>query len=352
MNEITYNEPFPEVKLSACPHEIQNFRNSTADISIPRQFCTYLLFKGKKHENTFIITDANDCPNLLSHGTTFRMGVLLPNYPKSMLVEGENVPHFKKMSGDKMRAPTGPSNVFQILGDIRKLQQAVDQSENPVQSLSFRTTTPSKNTGQLMTTVTSTQENNFSKAIRAFPIKNTAQSGPPAPCAHVHKPPKQVLKPRDSVALHNIQTPHNGRTSVMRNPLMKQEILSHYFGCFEGIGQFSGKPYKLILKPEHRTARHAPRKVPVHLEESFKQEINSLVELGILEPVNQHTDWVNTYVIVEKDVPINSGNSHALNHSIKRKLRICLDPRDLNEALKREPTTHALWMKSLQNLKV
>ena len=35
-------------------------------------------------------------------------------------MEGENVPHFSKMSGDKMRAPNGPSNVFRILGDIQK----------------------------------------------------------------------------------------------------------------------------------------------------------------------------------------------------------------------------------------
>ena len=36
---------------------------------------------------------------------------------------------------------------------------------------------------------------------------------------------------------------------------------------------------------------------------------------------------------MEKD----SGNHHAPNHTIKRNLRICLDPRDLNEALEREP---------------
>ena len=29
--------------------------------------------------------------------------------------------------------------------------------------------------------------------------------------------------------------------------------------------------------------------------------------------------------------------SHAPNHSIKKKLRLCLDPRDLNKALEREP---------------
>ena len=40
MNEKTFNELFPEVELSVCPHEIQNFGNSIADISILVQFHT------------------------------------------------------------------------------------------------------------------------------------------------------------------------------------------------------------------------------------------------------------------------------------------------------------------------
>ena len=90
------------------------------DISILGQFWSYLEFRGEKYLNTPIVTDANDCPNLLSHGAIFRMGVLLPNYPRNMVIEGENVPNFSEMSGDKMRAPNGTSNVFQILGDIWK----------------------------------------------------------------------------------------------------------------------------------------------------------------------------------------------------------------------------------------
>ena len=73
MNEKTFNELFPEVQLSVCPHEIQNFRNSLADISILGQFHTYLEFRGEKYLNIFIVTNANDCLNLLSYGATFRM---------------------------------------------------------------------------------------------------------------------------------------------------------------------------------------------------------------------------------------------------------------------------------------
>ena len=37
----------------------------------------------------------------VSYGAAFRMGVLLPNYPQEIVVKGENVPHFSKMSGGK-----------------------------------------------------------------------------------------------------------------------------------------------------------------------------------------------------------------------------------------------------------
>ena len=195
----------------------------------------------------------------------------------------------------------------------------------PEKETPFRTTTPST---PAATTATVQQANPVH--VSAQGMQNTSWSGPPAHCTHVHKLPKQVLKPEDSLAL---------RTSVNRLPLMKQDILSHYSGCFEGIGCFPGDPYKFHLKPEHKPARHAPRKVPIHLEDAFKEEIKSLVKLGILEEVKEHTDWVNSYVIVEKDF----GNHHSPNHTIKRKLRICLDSKDLNEALEREPYhTHSV----------
>ena len=122
MNEKTFKKLFPKVKLDVCPYEIQNFGNSTADISILGQFPTYLQFRGKKYLNTFIVTNANDCPNLLSHGATFRMGVLIPNYPEENVVKGDKVPNFK------IGTHTSTSNVFQILQDLR-LKQHQGNSE-------------------------------------------------------------------------------------------------------------------------------------------------------------------------------------------------------------------------------
>ena len=100
---------------------------------------------------------------------------------------------------------------------------------------SFRTTTPS------------TPAMTVKQVDPVHAHKSTSWSGPPAHCAHVHKSTKQVCRPGESLALRKVKHLHNGRTSVNRFPLMKQDILSHYSGCFEDIGRFPGDPYKFHL---------------------------------------------------------------------------------------------------------
>ena len=111
---------------------------------------------------------------------------------------------------------------------------------------SFRTTTPSTPT----TTDTMT-----TKQVNPVDVyQDTSCKAPLAHCAHVHKSTFQVCKPGESLALRKVKHPHNGRTSVNRLPLMKQDILSQYSSCFEGIGHFPGDLYKFHLKPEHKPA--------------------------------------------------------------------------------------------------
>ena len=378
-----FKKLFPKVKLSVCPHEIQNFGNSVADTCILGQFCTYLQFRGEKYLNTFIVTNANDCPNLLSHGATFRMSALLPNYPEENVMKacGENVPNLKYHTSTDTSTGTS-SNIFQILQDLQlkqyqeshpdSLQNESRMSHTSTHSTtgttaqpttSFRTFRPSTAMNERMTTgtliqntvqlTTSFRTTTPTKAMtgrtntfRTTPNTTTRQQVNPIQlppdtscnthlesCMHVHQPISQVCKPGESLAWRKVKHPLNGKTSVSRLPLTKQDILPQYSGCFEGIGHFPGDPYKFHLKPDYKPARLAPRKVPVHLETAFKEEIKSLVKQGILEEGKEHTDWVNSYVIVEKD----TGNHHSPNHTVKKKLRISLDPRDLNEALEREP---------------
>ena len=299
MNENTFKRLFPKVKLSVCPHEMQNFRNSVADISILGQFCTYLQFRGEKYLNTFIVTSANDCPNLPSHGTTFRMGVLLPNYPEENVVKGENIPSFKINT-----SKGASSNVFQILQDLR-LKQYEGQYHTK-----YNTRDSSIRVSHLVPYQNSTKDSTLSTVLSTAPkqyeeqhhsstmhidsgkpsctthmVQNTAQSiasfrtttaitgrmttkqvnpvhvhpetsckAPLEHCMHVHQPAVQVCKPSELLALRKVKHPHNGRTSVNRLPLTKQDILSQYSGCFEGIGHFPGDPYKFHLKPEYKPA--------------------------------------------------------------------------------------------------
>ena len=150
---------------------------------------------------------------------------------------------------------------------------------------SFRTTTPSTATTGRMTT----------KQVNPVQVpQDTSCKAHLESCMHVHQPMSQVCKPGELLALRKVKHPLNGRTSVSRLPLTKQDISSQYSSCFEGIGCFPGDPYKFHLKPDYKPARHAPRKVPVHLETAFKEEIESLVKQGILEEVMEHTDWVNS----------------------------------------------------------
>ena len=65
------------------------------------------------------------------------------------------------------------------------------------------------------------------------------------------------------------------------------------------------------LKKNYVPARHAPRKVPIHLQDDFHQEINNLVKQGVLAKVEHSTEWVNSFVIVKIDVSMDNGNSHA-----------------------------------------
>ena len=292
MNEKTFRRLFPKVKLSVCPHEIQNFGNSTADISILGKFCTYLQFRGEKYLTTFIVTNANDCPNLLSHGATFRMAALLPNYPEENVVKGE----------------TGAiSNVFQILQDLHLKQYQETFSSQPRAShtsttdtactttqlmplTTYGSTPASQNTGitsmsESSTVSRTTMPANTTPSSRQPTSEihqNSSHSGPPICCMHVHQPQSQACKPGEPPALRKVKIPHNGKISMNRSPLAKQEISSQFSSCFERIGCFPGDPCKFHLKPDHQPARHASKKQ------------------GIPEEINEHADWVHSNIFVEK----------------------------------------------------
>ena len=74
------------------------------------------------------------------------------------------------------------------------------------------------------------------------------------------------------------------RDELQGDPLTKAKILDVYSDIFTGIGKFPREPYKFQLKENAKPTRHAPRKVPIHLQDAFHEEIRNLEQLGILEP--------------------------------------------------------------------
>ena len=83
---------------------------------------------------------------------------------------------------------------------------------------SFRTTTPS-------TAMTGRMTTKQVDPVHTHP--ETSHKALLEHCMHVHQPAVQVCKPGESLALRKVKHPHNGRTSVNRLPLTKQDILSH-----------------------------------------------------------------------------------------------------------------------------
>ena len=112
-----------------------------------------------------------------------------------------------------------------------------------------------------------------------------------------------------------------------RDLLTKHDILDVYSDVFTGIGKFPGMPYKFQLKENAKPMRHAPRKVPIHLQDAFHKEIRNLEQLGILEETKDVTEWVNSFVMVEKKAPVDpckilTNSNSSQGHSKDRKLRI------------------------------
>ena len=95
-------------------------------------------------------------------------------------------------------------------------------------------------------------------------------------------------------------------------------MIDQYKDVFEGLGCLEGD-YHIELDPSVSPVQHVPRRVPVALKEQLKIKLDSLVSQGIITPVTTPTPWISNLVDIKK-----SG-----------KLRVCIDPRDLNKAIRR-----------------
>ena len=82
------------------------------------------------------------------------------------------------------------------------------------------------------------------------------------------------------------QTPA-ARKEVPKLITSKEMTLHEYPDVFEGIGTFPGPSYHIQIDPSIPPKETPCRPIPVHLKEAFQQEINKMLQAGVLAPVNE-----------------------------------------------------------------
>ena len=88
---------------------------------------------------------------------------------------------------------------------------------------------------------------------------------------------------------------------------------------FSGIGDFEGELH-ITLREDAQPVVQPPRKYPIQLLEEIRTELEKMEDLGVITSITEPTDWVNALAFSRKA----SGG-----------LRVCLDPRSLNQCIKR-----------------
>ena len=99
------------------------------------------------------------------------------------------------------------------------------------------------------------------------------------------------------------------------------DLLDQYSDVFEGLECITDVTYHIKVDPTHPPVIHSPRRVPVTLRPKIQEELARMESLDVIKKVAEPTDWVNGIVIIIKP---------------NGKIRICIDPCDLNKAVKGE----------------
>ena len=100
------------------------------------------------------------------------------------------------------------------------------------------------------------------------------------------------------------------------NSPAKEQILNQYSDVFEGLETLPGS-YKIQTDSAIIPVQSNPRRVPIPVQEELKQKIKDLEDTGIIAKVEEPTKWISNMVAVKQP----------------NKLRVCIDPLELNKAI-------------------
>lgn len=102
----------------------------------------------------------------------------------------------------------------------------------------------------------------------------------------------------------------------------KSQLMSEFPSAFKGLGKFKNVTHEIKIRDEARPfAISTPRRVSFPLMDRTKRELDRMVREGVIEEIDEPTEWCAPMVVVDK------GNE---------KVRICVDFTELNNHVMRE----------------
>ena len=121
------------------------------------------------------------------------------------------------------------------------------------------------------------------------------------------------------ISIYYVHSLNNIDADQRSSSAMVQDIHTRFGNIFNGIGCFE-VTFSLQLKPDSKPYQALPRHVAYVLQEPFKEEVRCLQEMDIIMPlgVDETLEWCNSFVLAPK---------------ANGKVRLCLDPAQLNQAL-------------------
>ena len=131
----------------------------------------------------------------------------------------------------------------------------------------------------------------------------------------VVKGPAQMLLGSQAIQTMNLITVNAEHIMAIETP----EVINEFDDVFIGEGKLPGKLH-LELTEKVKPVQQPVRKVPIALKQRLKAELERLEKLKIIAPVQEPTTWISSMVVVIKN---------------SKKVRLCIDPKPLNNCLMR-----------------
>ena len=129
-----------------------------------------------------------------------------------------------------------------------------------------------------------------------------------------------LLEEAHTAETHNRMPTSTKGPHQLKQHNTKEDLIKAYPDRFEGIGHFPGT-YHITLQNDARPIVHAPQKCSIAMWPLVCEKLDEFLEQGIIVPVEEPTDQVSSLAYLWK---------------ANGKIRVCLDPRDVNRAIKRD----------------